>query len=136
MNHLWEAIERGELNRREGGRLRAWVPPGFRGGAGRSIALAFYADEGFDGRILGLTHTEWTEIAGPSKQPYLGEPPVALRLDLEAAAELMDSLWAAGIRPREIGNAGQLAAVERHLEDMRALIFAKLDVVPPNGRSR
>jgi len=53
-----------------------------------------------------------------------GLPPVALRLSDCQAQELMDRLWAAGIRPTEgKGSAGALAATERHLEDMRRLVF-------------
>ncbi len=38
----------------------------------------------------------------------------------------MDDLWAAGLRPTEgTGSAGALRAVERHLEDMRRLVFEK-----------
>ena len=51
-------------------------------------------------------------------------PPVALRLDDCQAQELMDRLWAAGLRPTEgKGSAGAFAATERHLEDMRRLVF-------------
>jgi len=40
------------------------------------------------------------------------------------AQELMDSLWQAGIRPSEgTGSAGQLAATQKHLDDMRKLVF-------------
>jgi hypothetical protein len=38
--------------------------------------------------------------------------------------ELMDNLWSCGFRPSEgTGSAGSLAATERHLEDMRRLVF-------------
>ncbi len=38
---------------------------------------------------------------------------------------LMDELWRVGLRPSEgAGSAGQMAATERHLEDMRTLVFA------------
>ena len=51
-------------------------------------------------------------------------PPVALRLADCRAQELMDRLWTAGLRPTEgRGSAGALAATERHLEDMRKLVF-------------
>ncbi len=51
-------------------------------------------------------------------------PPVAMRLSDCQAQELMDRLWAAGLRPTEgKGSAGALAATERHLEDMRRLVF-------------
>lgn len=47
-----------------------------------------------------------------------------IRLDRVAAQELMDQLWSAGLRPTEgKGSAGSLAATERHLADMRALVF-------------
>lgn len=39
------------------------------------------------------------------------------------ARELMDSLWRSGVRPTEQGGPGQIAALERHLEDMRAIAF-------------
>jgi hypothetical protein len=42
------------------------------------------------------------------------------------AQTLMDELWTAGLRPSEgSGSAGSLAATERHLADMRALVFDK-----------
>jgi hypothetical protein len=45
-------------------------------------------------------------------------------LSTEAAQTLMDDLWQAGLRPTEgTGSAGALRAVERHLEDMRRLVF-------------
>lgn len=40
------------------------------------------------------------------------------------AQELMDSLWQCGLRPSEgSGSAGALAATQRHLDDMRTLVF-------------
>jgi hypothetical protein len=48
----------------------------------------------------------------------------AMSLDREAAQQLMDELWKCGMRPSEgTGSAGSLAATERHLEDMRRLVF-------------
>lgn len=50
--------------------------------------------------------------------------PATTRLTPEAAQELMDSLWQCGLRPSEgAGSAGALAATQRHLDDMRALVF-------------
>lgn len=50
-----------------------------------------------------------------------------IRLPIQAAQQLMDELWQCGLRPTEgTGSAGSLAATERHLADMRALVF-KLD---------
>jgi hypothetical protein len=45
------------------------------------------------------------------------------RLYGHEAQELMDMLWNCGVRPTEVGSAGQLAATERHLADMRRLVF-------------
>lgn len=47
-----------------------------------------------------------------------------LRLAPHEAQALMDSLWDCGLRPSEgSGSAGALAATQRHLEDMRRLVF-------------
>jgi hypothetical protein len=51
-------------------------------------------------------------------------PSPLLTLRTEEAQQLMDELWNAGLRPSEgSGSAGSLAATQRHLEDMRALVF-------------
>lgn len=47
-----------------------------------------------------------------------------MKLGIHEAQNLMDELWRAGLRPSEgSGSAGALAATQRHLEDMRALVF-------------
>lgn len=49
-----------------------------------------------------------------------------LEIRREEAQEFMDQLWNCGIRPTEgAGSVGQMAATERHLEDMRRLVFEK-----------
>lgn len=51
-------------------------------------------------------------------------PAPTLTIDITASQALMDELWDCGLRPSEgSGSAGSLAATERHLEDMRALVF-------------
>ncbi len=51
-------------------------------------------------------------------------PPVAMSLGDIRVQDLMDKLWSAGFRPTEgSGSAGALAATERHLKDMRRLVF-------------
>jgi len=53
-------------------------------------------------------------------------PTLCLRKD--QAQVLMDDLWNCGIRPAEgAGSAGSLAATNKHLEDMRTLVFKKRD---------
>lgn len=55
-----------------------------------------------------------------------------MRLRKEAAQNLMDELWFLGFRPeRGEMSVGQVAATERHLQDMRTIAFAKLGVSKP-----
>ena len=54
--------------------------------------------------------------------------PVSLKLNKNEAQFMLDSLWFCGVRPSGgEGNVGQLGATERHLEDMRKLVFKKTD---------
>ncbi len=47
-------------------------------------------------------------------------------MELTDAQVLMDSLWECGIRPSEgSGSAGAMSATQKHLEDMRRLVFEK-----------
>lgn len=69
--------------------------------------------QGFVARISLEPHEEGDEILEPT-----------MRLAATEAQQLMDALWWAGIRPSNgNGNAGQLGATEKHLEDMRKLVF-------------
>lgn len=50
-----------------------------------------------------------------------------IELPPSAAQQLMDELWNTGLRPTEgYGSVGQLGAVQKHLEDMRVIAFAKV----------
>jgi hypothetical protein len=50
--------------------------------------------------------------------------PVMASLTSDMAQSLMDGLYNCGVRPSSgAGSAGQLAATEKHLEDMRRLVF-------------
>jgi hypothetical protein len=50
----------------------------------------------------------------------------AFRINAKEAQDLMDELWQCGLRPSEgTGSAGALSATERHLQDMRTLVFDK-----------
>jgi hypothetical protein len=52
---------------------------------------------------------------------YVGPADYLSQNDAQA---LMDSLWSAGLRPSEgSGSASALAATQRHLDDMRSLVF-------------
>lgn len=55
-----------------------------------------------------------------------------LRLTPGQAQKLVDELWTAGVRATQsLPTEGQGAATDRHLQDMRALAFAKLGVPQP-----
>lgn len=45
----------------------------------------------------------------------------ALEISRDTAQQLFDELWRLGFRPAKEGSEGQLGAVERHLDDQRAL---------------
>lgn len=52
-----------------------------------------------------------------------------LSLTAETAQRLMDELWHVGLRPAAgAGSAGQLAATERHLDDMRRLVAKTMEM--------
>jgi len=81
-------------------------------------------------------HTDWTpdhmtvSVALPltlkrlTKEDEGMEMPHSMQLQEGEAQQFMDELWRIGLRPREgSGSAGSLAATERHLADMRALVF-------------
>lgn len=53
-------------------------------------------------------------------------------LDGDSAQQLIDGLWQAGLRPTQGRQSeGVTAAQARHLEDMRALAFTKLNMEKP-----
>lgn len=49
--------------------------------------------------------------------------PPCLSLDFDAAQDLMNELWRLGVRPTDVGTAGQLQATVAHLDDMRKIVF-------------
>lgn len=81
---------------------------------------------------LTTSHGEYRHVAKPLvfdlQEPGLVYEP-CMHLDLTSAQRLMDELWNCGLRPSEgSGSAGQLAAVQKHLEDFRTLAFHALKV--------
>jgi hypothetical protein len=80
------------------------------------LRAAFTTD---GGQIAVLGSPTLTEI-GPNQ---IGPDEPLLTLTDNEATALIDELWRAGVRPSEHGSAGQLAATERHLADMRRLVF-------------
>ena len=59
-------------------------------------------------------------------------PDSMLTIPNKAAQILMDDLWKCGIRPTEgAGTAGSMAAAQKHLADMRAIVSKKLGIALP-----
>jgi hypothetical protein len=59
-------------------------------------------------------------------KPIGEDDPIApfLYIDKTMGQQLMDDLWAIGLRPSEgAGTAGAMAATQRHLDDARKLLF-------------
>lgn len=87
-----------------------------------TIALTLFCKD-FDARqmsvgVLSLKPVEDGEL--------LSNLPPTVRLDAQAAQVLMDDLWAAGLRPTEEGGAGALGATERHLADLKQILWNRL----------
>ena len=58
--------------------------------------------------------------------------PAPCHVGIESATELMDDLWNAGVRPSNVLYRDETtSAIVRHLNDMRAIVAAKLDVKLP-----
>lgn len=86
-----------------------------------SDAVELYA---FENGMQGVLQLE------PKEEGALSSP--LLRLRLEEAQELINSLWSAGLRPIQGKQSeGVTAAQERHLNDMRRLVFTKFNIEEP-----
>jgi hypothetical protein len=69
------------------------------------------------------------EFVEVTREQEGGDFPPAFTLPMDAAQQLIDELWKAGLRPTEgAGSAGQLASTERHLSDMRMIALHKLGI--------
>lgn len=90
--------------------------------------IALYVRTGAkqDGSIQHGVRVEFV----PTEPGLYYEPTMVI--DLTAAQELMDDLWASGIRPTEgAGTAGSMRATENHLADMRKIAFRALKLDEP-----
>lgn len=91
-----------------------------------NLSVALYARQG-DQVATGFTFREGVQGEMPS--------PLA-RVHIRVAQSLMDSLWRAGLRPAAGKQSeGVTAAQDAHLQDMRALAFAKLNVPVPQNKT-
>lgn len=85
----------------------------------RGVAVTYTAIDGIAGRgWVGTMELKEFQDGFPL--------PATMELTESMTQQLMDDLWAVGLRPSEgYGSAGSLAATERHLEDLRRLVFKK-----------
>lgn len=75
--------------------------------------------------IDGSKHavTEWIEH---EEGDYVAP---SFQISKEEAQALMDDLWSCGLRPSEgDGSAGQSAAQQKHIADLRAIAFKALKI--------
>lgn len=87
----------------------------------RRIALRLVHYAGMGGKIVSIA--EPLTMREHTKDDSRGVEPT-LELNTATAQSLMDALWQCGCRPTEgAGSAGAMAATQRHLDDMRAIVF-------------
>ena len=92
----------------------------------RNNALSIFIDA--DDVATGKRYTA-TPLNMIERKDFEEDGRPALCIKVAAGQQLMDDLWAAGIRPTEgQGSAGQLTAVQGHLMDMRKIVSKKLGV--------
>ena len=85
--------------------------------------------DGVEIRILDRERREYVSKVEMMLAKDGDEVPVAVRLSPDQAQALIDGLWECGLRPTEgTGSAGALAAVERHLADMKKVAFHALKI--------
>ncbi len=79
-------------------------------------------DVDIDGKIIGYCTLPTVCALKPEQE---GEAmPATFSLNYHDAQILIDSLWDCGLRPSEgSGSAGALLATQKHLGDMRKLVF-------------
>jgi hypothetical protein len=76
----------------------------------------------FEGRLTAAGTHVVLEYLRPEDEGILINP--TFTIDHDAAQQLLNELWHLGFRPADgTGSAGQLQATEKHLEDMRQMVF-------------
>jgi len=96
----------------------------------RSGSINLFLDQVQGDKCYTAKPAELVEI-----EPYAIDangPGPLVTLTPTMAQKLIDDLWDCGVRPSEgSGSAGQMAAVQKHLADMRQIAFAKSKIEKP-----
>lgn len=100
-------------------------------GVGISMRIARMDVQGTGEVVSEALALTFQSIPNAYERAATWAPPV-LTLAKDEAQDLMDQLWRIGFRPeRGEMSVGQIAATEKHLTDMRAIVFSKLGVPKP-----
>jgi hypothetical protein len=84
-------------------------------------------------RLFGIKQNGSEDVVATSltmaKHSAAMSYPAFAEIDKTTAQVLIDDLWRCGIRPSEGSlSAGSLLATQNHLNDMRKIVFKKLDI--------
>ena len=96
--------------------------------SGKCIGIAAFRFDQESRRVWVAEPIVWTERPKGEEENAISS---VLSISRQEAQRFMDELWKFGIRPSDQGSPGQLAAIRKHLEDMRAITFGKLKVPMP-----
>ncbi|MET4187592.1 hypothetical protein ABIB86_000459 [Bradyrhizobium sp. JR1.7] len=106
-------------------------------GRGREVLLAMVD---FRGDIVAVAPSITMEAKTPEEVNTTFLPPtISGPAGTEFLQSALDAAWAAGLRPKNwrIETTEQVAAMNNHLQDMRALVFAKpVDLVDPRSMGK
>lgn len=96
-----------------------------------TIAIHVFGKDPGGSRCILTEQPKFHRIT-PDDDSYYHTPVPLLQTTASETQQLMDELWRAGFRPRNTESAaGELAAAQRHLADMRALVAGSLGVTLP-----
>lgn len=85
--------------------------------------------DGIEIRILDRERRQYVKDVTLTTATEAEMIPACVNLKPEHAQQLIDQLWDCGLRPTEgTGSAGQLAATQKHLADMKEIAFHALKI--------
>jgi len=88
-------------------------------------------------RKLSVATSIAFEVVPPEAEGKEWPVDPTIKLRQGEAQQLMEALWNAGLRPSQYVDDNERAALSRHLDDMRTIVGAALDVnlaITKNGR--